>query len=318
MSSSKTVRVAVTQAASVDFALEACVQKTCKIIAEAGQAGAKLVAFPENFIPGYPFWIWTRGIDNDLAKRYIKNSLKRNSPEMERICAAAEEYRIDVHLGYSENDNDSLYITQSHIGSDGKIKMTRRKIKPTHVERTLFGEGSGSSLLNVVDIPNIGKVGGLSCWEHTQPLLKYHSFTQGEQIHIAAWPPMMPGEDDQAMWNATAEGQKTMSRIYATEGSCFVIHCTGVLTQETIDLMQTQSGALYRTPGGGYSTVYAPDGRKLSSDIPPNEEGILYVDLDMDIILDAKIFLDSCGHYSRPDLLWLGVDLAEKDHVRRG
>lgn len=125
---------------------------------------------------------------------------------MERICSAAAEYGIDVHLGYSENDNGSLYIVQSHIGSDGEIKMTRRKIKPTHVERTMFGEGSGSSLLNVIDVSGVGKVGGLSCWEHTQPLLKYHTFTQGEQIHVAAWPPMMPGGDDQTMWNGTAEG----------------------------------------------------------------------------------------------------------------
>ncbi|WYZ41991.1 hypothetical protein EsH8_V_000886 [Colletotrichum jinshuiense] len=201
----ETIRVALAQAASIDFHLEASVEKACKLIADAGQGGARLIAFPETFIPGYPFWIWTRGIDVNMTKRYIKSSLKQDSPEMKRICNAAAENNIEVQLGYSENDNDSLYIAQSHIGSDGLIKMTRRKIKPTHVERTIFGEGSGSSLLNVVDVPDIGKIGGLNCWEHTQPLLKYHTYAQGEQIHVAAWPPMMPGKDGETPWNTTTE-----------------------------------------------------------------------------------------------------------------
>ncbi|OHW95906.1 aliphatic nitrilase [Colletotrichum incanum] len=313
---SETVRVALAQAASVDFDLEASVEKACKLVADAGQAGAKLICFPETFIPGYPFWIWTRGIDVNMTKRYIKNSLKHDSPEMKQICDAAAENKIEVQLGYSENDNDSLYIAQSHIGSDGLIKMTRRKIKPTHVERTIFGEGSGSSLLNVVDVPDVGKIGGLNCWEHTQPLLKYHTYAQGEEIHIAAWPPMMPGKDGKSPWNTTTEGQQSMSQIYAVEGSCFVLHCTGVLTQNTIDKMETHSGQLYDTPGGGYSAVFGPDGSKLSTDLAHDEEGILYADLEMDRITGAKIFLDTCGHYSRPDLLWLGADLTEKRHIR--
>ncbi|KXH59218.1 hypothetical protein CSAL01_11774 [Colletotrichum salicis] len=207
MTPSKDVRVALAQEASIDFDLQASFDKTCHISAEASRAGAQLIGFPETFTLGYPFWIWSRGIDVDLTKHYIKNSLKRDSPEMKRICATAAENNIQVHLGYSENDDDSLYIAQSHIGSDGLIRMNRRKIKPTHVERTIFGEGSGSSLLNVASVPGVGKVGGLNCWEHTQPLLKYHTYAQGEQIHVAVWPPMMPGKDGEALWNTTAEGQ---------------------------------------------------------------------------------------------------------------
>lgn len=224
MATPKTIRIAVAQAASIDFDLQGSVNKACQLIAEAGRAQAQLICFPEAFIPGYPFWIWyalfrphvlrqsntiirSRGIDIALTKRYIKNSLRRDSPEMRRICQTAANNNIEVHLGYSENDNDSLYIAQSHIAFDGTIRMTRRKIKPTHVERTIFGEGSGSSLLNVVDVPGMGKVGGLNCWEHVQPLLKYHTHVQGEQIHVAAWPPMMPGQDGASFWNTTTEGK---------------------------------------------------------------------------------------------------------------
>ncbi|KAK1673176.1 carbon-nitrogen hydrolase [Colletotrichum godetiae] len=207
MTPSKNIRVALAQEASIDFDLQASVDKTCHVIAEAGRAGAQLIGFPETFIPGYPFCIWSRGIDVDLTKRYIKNSLKRDSPEMIRICAAAVENNIEVRPGYSKNEDDSLYIAQSHIGSDGLIRMNWRKIEPTHVERTIFGEGSGPSLLNIASVPGVGRVGGLNCWEHTQPLLKYRTYAQGEQIHIAAWPPMMPGKDEEVLWNTIVEGQ---------------------------------------------------------------------------------------------------------------
>lgn len=107
-----------------------------------------------------------------------------------------------------------------------------------------------------------------------------------------------------------------MSRMYAVEGSCFSLHVTGVLTQQTIDKLKTNAGTLYNVPGGGCSAVYGPDGRKISKDLAPDEEGILFADLDMDLILESKLYLDSYGHYSRPDLLWVGADLEEKGNVR--
>jgi predicted amidohydrolase len=71
--------------------------------------------------------------------------------------------------------------------------------------------------------------------------------------------------------------------------------------------MGTESGALFNKPGGGSSAVFGPDGRKLTKDLPENTEGIVYADLETDAVLKAKTFIDVCGHYSRPDLLWLGV-----------
>lgn len=68
--------------------------------------------------------------------------------------------------------------------------------------------------------------------------------------------------------------------------------------------------------GGGSSAIFGPDGRQLSDDLPETKEGILYADLDMSAILRAKALLDPCGHYSRPDLLYLGVDGQEKKHLR--
>lgn len=31
-------------------------------------------------------------------------------------------------------------------------------------------------------------LGGLNCWEHLQPLLRYCHYSQGVQVHVAAWP----------------------------------------------------------------------------------------------------------------------------------
>lgn len=80
--------------------------------------------------------------------------------------------------------------------------------------------------------------------------------------------------------------------------------------------MQTSTGSIMNSPGGGFSAVFGPDGRRLSEPITSTEEGIVYADIDLDHILMSRAFLDVCGHYSRPDLLWLGVDSRGKSHAR--
>ncbi|KAH0349156.1 carbon-nitrogen hydrolase, partial [Aureobasidium melanogenum] len=313
------VRVAAVQAECCYFDLQAAVEKTCKLIVQAASKGCDMVAFPEVWIPCYPGWIWQRPIDFEMVGDYMKNSLKIDSPEMERICACAGENRISVMLGFSENYDNSLYLAQAFIGKDGKIKMNRRKIKPTHVERTLYGDGSGASLLNVVDEPGVGRVGGLSCWEHSQPLLRYHTYSQGEDIHVAAWPPMnyyKSFPEGSALWSQCREGAHNLSTTHAIEGNCFVVLASSFFTKEGVDRMQLGDGKLYHIGGGGCAAIIAPDGRKLTEDLGEEEEGLLIADCDPDEILKVKAMLDVHGHYSRPDLLWLGVDYREKKQVR--
>ncbi|KAM3065868.1 Carbon-nitrogen hydrolase [Clarireedia jacksonii] len=315
---SSTVRVGVTQSEPGWLDLNESVEKTLRLIKEAAENDAKLVAFPECWIPGYPAWIWTRPVDFALTATYIKNSLKVDSPQMELIRACAAENQINVCLGFSENRNDSLYISQATIGSDGEIKMLRRKLKPTHMERTIFGDASSDCLKNVVDVPNVGRVGALACWEHLQPLLKYHTILQKEDIHIAAWPPVSPHDGGPDLWSMTTDGVRSISQTYAIESQSFVLHATALITQKGIERMGTSGGPplLMSRPGGGNSAIIGPDGRKISQDIPETEEGILYANLRLDDILHCKGFVDVGGHYSRPDMLWLGVDDKEKRHVR--
>ena len=191
-SSSKTVRAAVVQAEPCWFDLADAVKKTCHLIQQAATNKAKIIAFAECWIPGYPAWIWTRLVDFSTNVAYIKNSLRVPSPEFDTIRDCARKNNISVVLGFSENDNNSLYIAQAIIGADGEVKTHRRKMKPTHMERTIFGDASGDVFDVVADLPEIGRVGALSCWEHIQPLLKFHVYSQREDIHVAAWPSLTP------------------------------------------------------------------------------------------------------------------------------
>ncbi|MEM9123242.1 MAG: nitrilase-related carbon-nitrogen hydrolase, partial [Pseudomonadota bacterium] len=145
-------KAAAVQAAPVFMDLDGTVEKTIGLIHDAANAGAKLVAFPECWIPGYPLWAWTGppvwGMQ--FVQRYHDNCLVVGSPEMQRIQDAANEANIAVMLGFSERDRGSLYISQAFIERDGALRFARRKLKPTHVERAVFGEGDGSDFY-VVD-----------------------------------------------------------------------------------------------------------------------------------------------------------------------
>ncbi|KAH8687931.1 carbon-nitrogen hydrolase [Tricladium varicosporioides] len=305
-------KVAVTQLEPEWLDLEASVQKTCKYIEEAAKNGAKLVTFAEVFIPGYPAWIWSRLMDPSLSTQYIKNSLVVESPEMRTIQDCAAKNGIVVSLGFSENDHNSLYIAQAIIDSDGKILMKRRKVKPTHMERTIFGDASGDSLNNVASTGMGRRVGTLACWEHCQPLLKYHTLHQREEIHCAAWPPLVSHQGGPDLWSLSKEGCQALSQVYAIESQAFVLHCTTVITEKGIGKMSTENGLLMKTPGGGASVIIGCDGRVMSEPLGPAEEGIIYAELDFDAAVFAKSFLDVAGHYSRPDLMWLGVDTRRK------
>lgn len=128
---------------------------------------------------------------------------------MQRLKDCAEENNIAVCLGFSENDNNSLYIAQAIISNDGSLVMTRRKLKPTHMERTVFGDATGNTLKNVVDVEGVGKVGALACWEHAQPLLKYHTVGLGEEVHVAAWPPVHEHPGGPTLWSMSRDGKST-------------------------------------------------------------------------------------------------------------
>lgn len=291
---------AAVQAAPVYFDLAGTVEKTIDLIGQAETRGIKLLAFPETWIPGYCFWPWlgSPAWGMKFVQRYHENSISIDSDEMKAICAAVADTDMHIVLGTSERDHGTLYIGQSIIGPDG-VLAHRRKIKPTHVERTVFGEGDGSDLA-VHETP-LGRIGALACWEHLQPLVKYAMFSQHEQIHVAGWPGF-------SLYSGSAyalgpELNIAISQVYAAEGQCFVLAATAVTTPEMQGLLcETEEQRKLLPTGGGRSMIFGPDGEPLADYLPENEEGLVIAEIDLGKISLAKSVADPVGHYARRDV----------------
>jgi nitrilase len=308
------LRVAAVQAAPVFLDLDATIDKTIRLMKDAAKQGAKLIAFPETWVPGYPWWIWlsSPAMGMQYVQRYNDNSLVVGSPEFNRLATAARELGIWLSIGYSEKAGGSLYMGQALIDDQGAVVKTRRKLKPTHVERTVFGEGDGSDL--AVMETSIGNVGMLCCWEHLQPLTKYAMYAQNEQIHIAAWPSFSLYRG--AAHALSAEVNNAVTQVYAAEGQCFVVAPCANVSKEMFELLCTDD--LQRQlllQGGGFARIYGPDGASLGTPLPENEEGLVVADIDLGMISLSKAAADPAGHYSRPDVTRLLLNKTPGDRV---
>ncbi len=295
------IKVAVAQAAPVVLDLEASVAKACAWIGEAGAQGAKLVAFPETWLPTYPFWCdggefgtWGNQAAKRLHARLIRNSPSILSEECDRIRAAAGEAGCSVVLGMNERGpTDTLFNTLLFISGEGEILGWHRKLVPTHGERLVWGRGDASGLRA---FPMAGThVGGLVCWEHWMPLPRQVLHAEGEEIHVAAWP-------------HAAEIHQIASRHYAFEGRAFVLVAATWLTRKDLpdDFELPGEVAGMDVICGGGSAIIGPDGSYVVEPVREGEE-LLVAEIDLDRIAEEKLALDVAGHYSRPDLFDLRV-----------
>ncbi len=295
--------VAVVQAAPKLFDIDATLDMTEKWVEKASAQGAKLILFPEAYIPAYP-----RGLSfgtvvgsrspkgRDLWLKYWENALEVSSEHCSRLGKMAKKAKAYLAIGVIEREaiGGSLYCTLLYFGPDGSLLGKHRKLKPTAAERILWGEGDGSTLTSLDT--DIGKIGGLICWENYMPLARMAMYRQGVEVYLA------PTADHRDTWQATVQH-------IACEGRCYVLSCNQFVTKEMYpeELRNTEEGKqLPEIITRGGSTIISPLGEVMAGPLF-GEEGILFADIDLRAVAKSKMDFDVVGHYARPDVFQLQV-----------
>ena len=299
--SSDTIKVAVVQATSTLFDLEATLDHGIDQLKAAAEKGAQLVLFPEAFLGGYP-----RGLDfgavvgsrttagRQLWQRYWDSAFDPFEGEAKiRLEEAIREAGVYVGIGVVERNrlNRTLYCSLLYYNPSGKLLGVHRKLKPTGSERIIWGEGSGKDLITVDS--SIGRLGGLICWENMMPLARMAMYQQGVEIYL------IPTADGRLNWASV------MTHI-ALEGRCFVLSANQYQTIEDLPTEFHSKVETERTLSRGGSMIISPAGEVLAGPLW-DKQGILYADLDFDLITQSRMDFEANGHYNRPDVFDLKV-----------
>jgi nitrilase len=300
------IKVAVVQAAPVLFNREATLEKACGLIEQAAEQGAAFILFPEAFIPAYPRGlafgtvVGSRSpVGRGIWQRYWENTVEVPGPVTRKLGQAAKTANVHLAIGVIERDAErssgTVYCTLLYFGPDGRLLGKHQKLKPTGGERLIWGEGDGSTL-TVIET-EIGRIGGLICWENYMPLARMAMYDKGVELYLA------PTADARDTWQATL-------RHIACEGRCFVLGCNQYMTRamypdDLKELKELDEQPEIMCRGG--SAIISPLGKVLAGPLY-DQEGILFADLDMGAIARSKFDFDVVGHYARPDVFQLIVN----------
>ena len=308
------VKVCSAHVAPVFLDASATVAKAVALIAEAAHAGAKLIAFPESFVPGFPVWTAVQAPirSHDYFKRLAANSIEVPGPEVERLCEAAREHAIVVSIGFTERAPVSvgcLWNSNLLIGADGAMLSHHRKLVPTFYEKLVWANGDGAGL-RVCD-SSVGKIGMLICGENTNPLARYSLIAQGEQVHVSSYPPVWPTRmANEAGRYDLASAIRIRAGAHSFEGKLFNVVSSACLDRSLFDALpgldHDARETLELSPRG-VSMVLGPSGEVIS-DTLCETEGLLYQDIDISACVEPKQFHDVVGYYNRFDVFELNVD----------
>ena len=300
------VRIAIVQRSPVFLDKAATLARAAEAVAEAAGAGARLVAFPEAFVPGYPAWIWRLRPGSDMAlteqihARLLAEAVNVEDADLAPLREAAARHEVTVVCGLQERDatfsRGTLYNSVVLIGPDGRLLNRHRKLMPTNPERMVWGFGDATGLV-VVDTP-CGRVGMLICWENYMPLARHALYAQGIDILVA------PTYDSGDRCTAT------MQHI-GREGGCWVLGCGCAFQGRDIAPAMPAKAKLFENPdewiNPGDSVVVAPGGRLVEGPLH-EQHAILYASIDLGRVGLARRSLDVAGHYGRPDIFQLQVN----------
>lgn len=300
----KQIKIAAAQLAPVFLNKEKTVEKACEAISEAGKNGAKLIVFPEVFISGYPDWVWlipnSKGaVLNDLYIRLVESAVSVPDESTDKLCRAAKAAGINVVIGMNERNSGkssaSLYNSLLFINSEGKITGVHRKLMPTGGERLIWAQGNGATLQSYDT--TAGKIAGLICWENYMPLARTAIYETGAQILAAP------------TWDKSPNWLESMKHI-AREGGLFVIStCMAIKKDDIPDEFDFKN--LYPQDkewiNTGNSCIIDPKGKFLAGPLDAQQD-IIYAELNMNEIIEAKRMFDVAGHYSRPDVFNFSIN----------
>ena len=304
---------AAVQASPVFLSAGKTAQKAAALIDEAGRNGARLIVFPEVFIPGYPYWNWiTDPVTGSVwFEKLVRASVFVDSPEVQRIQAAAKANACYVVIGMNERSPVSLgalYNTLLFIGPDGALLGKHRKLVPTWAEKLTWTGGDGSSLR--IYETEIGPLGGLACGENTNTLARFSLLAQGELVHAASYIALPVAPPDYDM----AEAIKLRGQSHSFEGKVFTVIATSTISDEIITAMESirpDARALLERKSSAYSGIIGPDGRPVTEGLI-DDEGIVYAEIDLGRCIQPKQMHDIVGHYNRFDVFNLQVNRAHR------
>jgi nitrilase len=309
-----TVTIAAVQAASVLMDREATLDKAVELIAKAAADGARIVVFPEVFIPSTPVWVYNQPIwerDDAWYAMLVDQAVTVPGPVTDRLGAATQDAGVYLVMGVDEREphGATIYNTILYFGPDGALLGKHRKLMPTGPERTVWGMGDGSTL-PVIDTP-YGRLGGLICWENYMPLARFYLYASGVDIWVA------PTLDATDSWVTTM-------RHIALEGRCYVVGVNPCVHLDQIPADFPDRDLVWRPHDGndqwveeGNSVIVDPAGTILAGPAR-HEETILTAEIELSAVHAARRYFDPVGHYHRPDIFQLTVDTRSCPAVRTG
>jgi nitrilase len=290
------VRVAAVQAAPVFLDRDATVDRVVGLVEKAAAEGARLIVFPEAFVPGYPDWVWrTKPWDADataLYARLLDQAVVVPSPATDAIGRAAARAGAWVSVGVDEREphGGSLWNTQVLFDAEGVVRSVHRKLVATGGERLVWGAGDGRGT-TVIESP-FGRIGTLACWENYMPLARLALYEQGVDLYLA------PTWDNSDVWVASM-------RHIAKEGRTYVVavnYCfNGADVPDDVPGRATLWGGADDWLSRGNTVIVGPTGDVLAGPLV-GEEGIVYAEVDAAAARASRHQFDAVGHYSRPDV----------------
>lgn len=311
-----TIRLAAVQAAPEFLNLAGSVDKACRLIREAGVAGASVIGFPEGFLPAHPLWYHFHASSSreafGFAKRLSENAVVIPGPEVDALAAAAKEAGVFVVMGVCERAADrpgTLYNTLIFIDRTGQVVGRHRKLVPTLGERLVHAPGDAVGL-KVYQSERGARISGLMCGENSSALASFVLDARGTNIHVASWP---------SHFNVGVDMREIIpmvTRALAYQTKAFVINAIGNVSEQMLEeLPLTDEHREFLEQQQGGACIAGPWGELVAGPMEPGE-GILYADVELRDLTVPNLIMDFGGHYNRFDLLNVEVNPGGYDSVR--